>query len=97
MSPTKWKYWQGICEVIKAQIRALLKTSIHLAPLVCLVLGFLLVHLFVYANVEEFATSAKRELQKSEIIRGPPKGFVPLPDIEIGGCARNDSLIAPAI
>ncbi|MEG3902064.1 hypothetical protein QUB19_07820 [Microcoleus sp. B4-C5] len=28
---------------------------------------------------------------------GPPKGFVPLPDAEIGGCARNDSLIAPAI
>jgi len=27
----------------------------------------------------------------------PPKGFVPLPDAEIGGCARNDSLIAPAI
>ena len=28
---------------------------------------------------------------------GPPKGFVPLPDAEIGGCARNDSLITPAI
>lgn len=28
---------------------------------------------------------------------GPPKGFVPLPDAEIGGCARNDSLIAPLI
>ncbi len=27
----------------------------------------------------------------------PPKGFIPLPDAEIGGCARNDSLIAPAI
>jgi hypothetical protein len=27
----------------------------------------------------------------------PPKGFVPLPDAEIGGCARSDSLIAPAI
>ena len=28
---------------------------------------------------------------------GPPKGFVPLPDAEIGGCARNDSLIAPLV
>jgi hypothetical protein len=27
----------------------------------------------------------------------PPKGFIPLPDAEIGGCARNDSLIASAI
>jgi hypothetical protein len=27
----------------------------------------------------------------------PPKGFIPLPDAEIGGCARNDSVTAPAI
>ncbi|MEG5164457.1 hypothetical protein QUB37_29210 [Microcoleus sp. AT3-A2] len=27
----------------------------------------------------------------------PPKIFVPLPDAEIGGCARNDSLIAPLV
>ena len=27
----------------------------------------------------------------------PPKGFIPLPDAEIGGYARNDSLTAPAI
>ena len=27
----------------------------------------------------------------------PPKGFIPLPDVEIGGCARNDSLTAFAI
>jgi hypothetical protein len=26
-----------------------------------------------------------------------PKGFIPLPDAEIGGCARSDSLTAPAI
>lgn len=26
-----------------------------------------------------------------------PQGFVPLPDAEIGGCARNDSLIAPLV
>ena len=97
MSPTKWKYWQGICETIKAQIRALLKTPIHTTHLEALVLGYLLIHLFTYANAEELAASAKGELPKPEIIRGPPKGFVPLPDAEIGGCARNDSLIAPAI
>ena len=32
-----------------------------------------------------------------EFDRRSPKGFVPLPDAEIGSCARNDSLIAPAI
>jgi len=46
-----------------------------------------------------FQSFLKRlSLLKSEpSYRGPPKGFVPLPDAEIGGCARNDSLIAPAI
>ncbi len=34
---------------------------------------------------------------QSEPHESPPKGFIPIPDIEIGGCARNDSLIAPAI
>ncbi|MEG4576467.1 hypothetical protein QUA56_27895 [Microcoleus sp. N3A4] len=33
----------------------------------------------------------------SEPHESPPKGFVPLPDAEIGGCARNDSLIAPLV
>jgi len=97
MSPTKWKYWQSVCEIIKAQIVALLKTPIHTTSLEASVLGYLLIHLFTYANTEEIATCAKGELPKPEIIRGPPKGFVPLPDVEIGGCARNDSLIAPAI
>jgi hypothetical protein len=32
-----------------------------------------------------------------EPCESPPKGFIPLPDAEIGGCARNDSLTAPAI
>jgi hypothetical protein len=32
-----------------------------------------------------------------EPAESPPKGFIPLPDAEIGGCARNDSLLAPAI
>ena len=35
--------------------------------------------------------------QSKHSCTGPPKGFVPLPDAEIGGCARNDSLTAPAI
>jgi len=37
------------------------------------------------------------ESSQSESYESPPKSFIPLPDAEIGGCARNDSLIAPAI
>ena len=36
------------------------------------------------------------EALNRELYRSPPKGFVPLPDAEIGGCARNDSLPALA-
>jgi hypothetical protein len=36
-------------------------------------------------------------LSQPETYESPPKGFIPLPDVEIGGCARNDNLIAPAI
>jgi hypothetical protein len=36
-------------------------------------------------------------LRAKPFCNGPPKGFVPIPDAEIGGCARNDSLIAPVI
>jgi hypothetical protein len=36
-------------------------------------------------------------LQSETCEKSPPKGFIPLPDAEIGGCARNDSSIAPAI
>ena len=50
-------------------------------------------------DLATFRSFIKRlSLLKSEPSgKGPPKGFVPLPDAEIGGCARNDSLIAPAI
>lgn len=48
------------------------------------------------ANFQSFVS---KNLSRQEIFcpRDPPKGFIPLPDAEIGGCARNDSLIVPAI
>lgn len=49
----------------------------------------------VLASLAVFALIV--EALDKEIHGGPPKGFIPLPDAEIGGCARNDSLIAPAI
>jgi hypothetical protein len=42
-------------------------------------------------------TPSKVELPRYECDRAPPKIFVPLPDAETGGCARNDSVTAPAI
>ncbi|WP_373538019.1 hypothetical protein [Microcoleus sp.] len=96
-SPAQWQHWQQIFCVVRAEIRALLKTPLYATSLSCLVSGLSLVHVFVYADAGELALPVKKELPKTKITRGPPKRFIPIPDIEIGGCARNDSLIAPAI
>lgn len=96
LSPTKWKYWQSVCEMLRAQIRALLEAPINKAFLEAAVLVYKLIHFFAYANLGK-DTATESEFPKAESSRDPPKGFVPLPDTEIGGCARNDSLIAPAI
>jgi hypothetical protein len=42
-------------------------------------------------------TPSKVELLRYECDRASPKIFVPLPDAETGGCARNDSVTAPVI
>lgn len=90
MSPTKWKYWQGICQLIKLEMYALLKTSFVTTTLQAFCLAYQLIHLFIYADAEEFA-APEGELPKPKIARGPPKRFIPIPDIEIGGCARSDT------
>ncbi|MEG4962143.1 MULTISPECIES: hypothetical protein [unclassified Microcoleus] len=60
---------------------------------------------FFNGNPDTFLTSTESLARFRSFVEGlappflktnesPPKGFVPLPDAEIGGCARNDSLIA---
>lgn len=34
---------------------------------------------------------SKIERSKPEVSRGPPKGFIPIPKTETGGCARSDT------
>jgi len=46
---------------------------------------------------QRFIRSVPSSQPQPQPDESPPKGFIPLPDAEIGGCARNDSLIAPAI
>ena len=59
-------------------------------------------------NPDTFITSVISLAEFRSYIRGlissqpepyesPPKVFIPLPDAEIGGCARNDSLTVPVI
>jgi len=49
------------------------------------------------ARVSEYTSKIGKKL-KSEATRSPPKIFLPIPNkIEIGGCARSDSLIRSLI
>ena len=96
MSLNKMSFWQAFCCLLKRQIRAALKSSLKVSFLVAFVCGVLLTYFFVYASPDKFTATAKADLPKPEISRGPPKRFVPLPDAEIGGCARSDSTV-PAI
>lgn len=96
MSPNSWKYWQGICEVLKGQIQALLKAPLSTTYLEAEVLVHRLIHIFVCGSPNELV-APEREPAKTESARDPPKRFIPIPDIETGGCARNDSLTAPVI
>ncbi|XZO02885.1 MAG: hypothetical protein ACM65L_03665 [Microcoleus sp.] len=90
-NPRKMKFWKYIC---------------------CTVRGHMLAEIKHLINKQEKTPKTRIELAKEPVIkdtdiqlpvratdRAPPLFpiFIPLPDAEIGGCARNDSLIAPAI
>ena len=83
LKPRFLEYWQQLCSLPKARIRAMSKSLFRFQR-----------RQFVE---KENPVKPKAEPLSYERGRGPPKGFVSLPDAEIGGCARSDSLIAPAI
>ncbi|MEG4535395.1 hypothetical protein [Microcoleus sp. D2_18a_D3] len=88
LKPRFLEYWREACEFIKKEILARYKLFVQVNA------GFQKLKLVERENLDtkvELPSKLKKEAT------GPPKGFVPLPDAEIGGCARNDSLIAPAI
>ncbi len=83
LKPRFLEYWQQLCSLLKARIRVTSKSLLKFQR-----------RQFIE---KENSVKPKAEPLRQEFDRNPPKGFVPLPDAEIGGCARNDSLIAPAI
>ena len=49
----------------------------------------------IFASLAALASMV--EALNKKLYESPPKGFVPLPDAEIGGCVRNDNLTAPLV
>ncbi|WP_293156059.1 MULTISPECIES: hypothetical protein [unclassified Microcoleus] len=92
-NPKKWSFWQMLCHAVKES-------------LVAIVLGINRLSSpppgpRIEWEAEGTAQPSEIDLEKSipEVNRWQTlvETFVPVPDSEIGGCARNDSLIAPAI
>lgn len=54
-------------------------------------------HLSLWMRAHTYTKKVQKRLE-NEIQRPPPKIFLPIPNkIEIGGCSRSDSLIAPLL
>ena len=86
LKPRFMEYWREACELIREAILARYRLFVRF--------GFQRLRLVKKENPVEARAGL---LLKPKYGNDPPKGFVPLPDAEIGGCARNDSLIASAI
>jgi len=85
LKPRFLEYWQEVCEFFKKEILARYKLFVQIQA------GFQELQLI---KKESLGAEVKEPLRLTKEATGPPKGFVPLPDAEIGGCARNDSLVA---
>jgi hypothetical protein len=86
LKPNFLEYWRKVCELIKKEILARYELFIQVR--------------FQRVQIVQKENSVKSQAGislKPKYGNKPPKRFIPLPDAEIGGCARNDSLIAPAI
>jgi hypothetical protein len=96
-SQNSWKFWKKVLSFLKGQIHGLLNSSFRTNPLDALLLAYPLVSsVFVSTSSSSETSSSKVEVPRPEISRSPPKRFIPLPDVEIGGYARSDTS-SPAI
>lgn len=85
LKPRFLEYWRESCEFIKKEFLARYKLFVRV--------GFQRVRLVQKENSVKSRTGISLKPKYGNDL---PKGFVPLPDVEIGGCARSDSS-APAI
>jgi hypothetical protein len=102
-SPRRMTLWRSVMRILRKYLIRVFSTALYLseedmiARIIFSCGGFLGIFL-----TDDFPTIKGGPLRielppQDEVNRDPPKYFVPIPDSEIGGCARSDSLIAPAI
>ena len=96
LKPTRTMFWRVLIRTLARFLAKVYSVSLSASESLALAIAFSLSEVLNTFWVKPAEAPRKIELPRYECDRGPPEGFVPLPDAEIGGCARNDSLIALA-
>jgi hypothetical protein len=97
LKPTRTIFWRVLIRTLVRFLAKVYSVSLSTSESFALAIAFSLSKISDTFWVIAIEAPKKVDLPRHEGDRGPPKGFVPLPDAEIGGCARNDSLIAPLV
>jgi len=97
LKPLRTLFWSILIRTLKRFLVKVYSVSLAVSEQLALILSFCLDITVKNEWTEILETPSKAEPPKYQCDQAGPKIFVPLPDAEIGGCARNDSLIAPAI
>jgi hypothetical protein len=97
LTPLRVMFWRVLIRTLRRFLVKVYSVSLAVSEHWALILSFGWIATIKNEWTEIPETPSKAELPKYQCDRAGPKIFVPLPDAEIGGCARNDSLIAPAI
>jgi hypothetical protein len=96
LTPLRAMFWRVLMRTLRRFLVKVYSISLATSEPLALILSFCLDITIKNEWTEISETLSKAELPKYQCDRAGPEIFVPLPDAEIGGCARNDSLIAPA-
>jgi hypothetical protein len=95
-SPKRAIFWQILIRILRKFLIRVISISLQVCEKVATAISFSPSEevILIFPIVE--GSSAKIGLPRYQVSRDPPKRFIPIPDSEIGGCARSDSAV-PAI
>ena len=90
-------FWRILIRTLSKFLVKAFSVSLAATETLALALAFSLRELVQICWETSLEVPTDMEPLRHEYDRGPPEVFIPVPDIETGGYARNDSLVAPAI
>jgi hypothetical protein len=94
----RWEFWRLICKALEKEVwETIRELLISFPPRPNLNFFYQLLCILAVWWLAWLGRCSQGNKISGSILDPPIIRFTPLPGIEIGGCARNDSLIAPAI